>query len=91
MKGVCVKGLQTLPPQLRRATEARHIKGMPCKEALRCQCVRVPVKERPGLHWRPHKARGARARRHLARRVGDREWYQLKREVCCNQQAGRKG
>lgn len=77
--------LWNLSPQLRKATEERHVVEMSLHGGQE-RPLGEAVKVKPGLLWRPQDVGDARAVGYLPRRAANREWDQPRREVCCGQQ-----
>lgn len=73
------KGLQKLPPLLKKAVDAKLYHGCPCTEGQR-GLVCDTVKRESGFQWRLEDVEDARAINYLPRRAGSQVWNQPKRE-----------
>lgn len=75
------KGLQNLPPLLKKAVDAKLYHGCPCTEGQR-GLVCDTVKRESGFQRRLEDVEDARAISYLPRRTGSQVWNQPKREKC---------
>lgn len=75
------KGLWNLPPQLRKAPEARCVSRLSLHEGPE-KSLSEAVKVKLAFHWRRLDIEDARIMRHLPRAATDRRWNQPKTEKC---------